>query len=117
MKYLACFTLSVGLAYSQLATYGLFKTVTTSGTAVRLSATSLVVRSFVVQAPGANTGVIYIGGSDILAASKNGVALTAATSIAFLPVGEHKTVNEFDLKNIWIDSTVSAEGVSVTYIK
>lgn len=102
---------------AQLATYGLSVTVTTAGTAVRISSTDLVVRSLAIQAKAANTGVIYVGGSDVLNSSKNGVALTAGSSFGFLPSGESKTSVYYNLKNIWIDSSVNSEGVSVTYIK
>jgi hypothetical protein len=112
---LILFTFS--LAQAQLATYGFTKTVTTSGVAVRLSSTTLKVRSFMVQSLSTNTGVIFVGGSDVLAASKNGAALPVSVAVAFLPIGEIKTVNYYDLMNVWIDSTVNAEGVSVTYTK
>jgi len=117
MKRLALLILLSVSAFSQLATYGLKRNVTTAGTAVRLSATSLIVRSLVIQAPSTNVGTIYIGGSDVLAATKNGVALTSTNSLALLPIGELKTINSYDLTNIWIDSTTSGEGVSVTYFK
>jgi hypothetical protein len=84
------------------------KTVTTAGTAVALSATALPVRRAVVMALLTNTGVVVPGGSGVIAASstRNGVALNA---------GDTVTLENVDLAAVYIDSTVSGEGVVVTY--
>lgn len=78
------------------------KTVTTAGTAVRL--TSQPGEIFLVKALIANTGKIYLGndGSDDVS-SANGYELNA---------GEYVTLFTKNLDQYWIDSDVNGEGVS-----
>lgn len=94
------------------------KNVTTAGTRVALSATSLVVREFEVQAKTTNTGIIYLGASDV--ASSNGRQLTAGDSWAMASLvqdDKESTPNiTIDLANVYIDSSVDGEGVIVTYL-
>lgn len=84
------------------------KTVTTAGTDVVL-ATSTSARWVIIQAQTDNTGVIAVGeaGVDATVATGNGVALAAGESIS-LPAD--------DLANIYIDATVSGDGVRYNYI-
>ena len=78
------------------------KVVTTAGTRVTL-ATSTTVKSVVIKALIANTGVIYVG--DATVASTNGFALSAGDTLG-LDIANLATVN--------LDSSVNGEGV--TYI-
>lgn len=78
------------------------KTVTTAGTRVTL-ASSQVVKSVVIKALVANTGVIYVGDGSV--ASTTGFALTAGDTVS-LDIANLATVN--------LDSSVNGEGV--TYI-
>jgi len=78
------------------------KDVTTAGTAEAL-ASSQAVRSVVVRAKTANTGVVYVGDSSVAAA--NGFPLAADEAITL-------TVN--DLAAVYLDVATSGEGV--TYI-
>jgi len=84
------------------------KVVTTAGTDVAL-ATSESARWVIIQAQTDNTGVIAVGeaGVDATVATGTGVALAAGESIS-LPCE--------DLGSIYIDSTVSGDGVRYTYI-
>lgn len=84
------------------------KTVTAAGTDEALS-TSTSARWVIIQAQTDNTGVIAVGeaGVDATVATGNGVALAAGESIS-LPAE--------DLANIYIDATVSGDGVRYTYI-
>lgn len=116
LKCLSLLFLSLTL-FAQQAGYGYTRTITTSGTAIRVSATDLLVRSFVIQAKSTNTGVAYVGGSDVLASSANGIALTAGSSIAFVAVGERKDVNMYNLTNFWVDTTNSGDKILITYAK
>lgn len=77
------------------------KTVTTAGTRVTL-ASSQAVKSVVIKALAANTGIIYVG--DALVASTNGFALAAGETVG-LDIANLATVN--------LDSSVNGE--SVTY--
>ena len=83
------------------------KTVASAGTAEALSTTQNA-KWVTIQAQTDNTGVIAVGGSGVLAtvATGTGVALAA---------GESFTIPANDLKNIYIDATVSGDGVRYTY--
>lgn len=83
------------------------KTVTTAGTDVVL-ATSTAAKWVVIQAQTDNTGIIAIGatGVDATVATGTGAALYAGESIA-LPID--------NLADVYIDATVSGEGVRYTY--
>lgn len=85
------------------------KTVTTAGTDVVL-ASSVNAKWVIIQAQTDNTGIIAVGaaGVDATVATGTGVALSAAESVT-LPAN--------DLANIYIDATVSGEGVRFTYGK
>jgi len=78
------------------------KDITTAGTAEAL-ASSQAVRSVVVRAKTANTGVVYVGDSSVSAA--NGFPLAADEAI---------TLNVNDLAAVYLDVATSGEGV--TYI-
>lgn len=86
------------------------KTVTTAGTAVRIIANDTIFKSGTIQALSSNSGVICIGSSTVLAASKNGTCLTAGQAAPLYTLQGFP----FNLANFWIDSTVNAEGVSYT---
>lgn len=84
------------------------KTVTTAGTRVVLAASTSCKR-VKVQALSDNTDLVYVGGSDVVAAdnTENGFGLYATNSAEF-------EVNNLNL--IYIDSRVSGEGVSFVYV-
>ena len=83
------------------------KVVTTAGTDVVL-ASSVNAKWVVIQAQTDNTGVIAVGeaGVDATVATGNGVALAA---------GESLSIPADDLGSIYIDSTVSGDGVRFVY--
>jgi 2-succinyl-5-enolpyruvyl-6-hydroxy-3-cyclohexene-1-carboxylate synthase len=83
------------------------KVVTTAGTDVVL-ATSRSIKWIIIQAQTDNTGFVSIGASgvDATVATGTGIALAA---------GESLTLPGDDLANIYIDATVSGEGVRFTY--
>ena len=83
------------------------KSVTTAGTDVVLAASTTCI-SVTITANETNTGVIAVGGS--------GVDATSATRTgAYLFPGDSITLAIGNLNAIYIDSTVSGEGVSYTY--
>jgi hypothetical protein len=87
------------------ATFSGQRTVTTAGTAVRLSAaTKLINGPLMVKALDTNTGVVALGGVAGDVTVSNGLRLSASESIVFEWVG--------DLYNVWLDSAVNGEGVS-----
>jgi len=83
---------------------GALADVTTAGTRVQLP--NIPCREVTVIAKDTNTGVIYVGGSDV-ASTKYGVKLKADGSFTF-PVA--------NVNQIYIDASVSGEGVSYVAI-
>lgn len=85
------------------------KVVASAGTDEALTTTTTA-KWVVIQAQTDNTGVIAVGtaGVDATVATGNGVALAA---------GESLTIPADDLKNIYIDATVTGDGVRYTYGK
>lgn len=91
------------------------KVVTTAGTQVPLSSTTILARNICIQALASNTGSIYIGESDV-SSSDFGVEITAGNSFSIeLPSMGEAGSDDIDLKDIWIDAETNGEGVSVTY--
>lgn len=83
------------------------KNVTVSGTPVQLDTTIVDDGvSFVVKAKRANTGVITVGNS-----SAN--ALNTGTGHFALQAGQSIELQVTNTNLVWIDSTVSGEGVEV----
>jgi len=83
------------------------KSVTTSGTAVSMGA-SIFVRTIQLKAHPDNTGVVYVGGSSVAAASELGYPL--GTSEVWVNDGLY-------LSDIYIDSTADGDTVSGTYVE
>jgi len=84
------------------------KTVTSAGTDEALVSAITNAKWVIIQAQTDNTGVIAVGavGVDATVATGTGVALAAGVMVT-LPVE--------DLKDIYIDATVSGDGVRYTY--
>jgi hypothetical protein len=76
------------------------KTVTTAGSRVTLSTTQAV-KSVTIKALYSNTGSIYVGNATV--SSANGLELLAGDSVNF---------DISDIANIYLDSSVNAEGVT-----
>lgn len=84
------------------------KSVGTAGTRVQISSAFTPCISIALTANSANSGIICVGGTAVVAtsASRTGVPLAAGDSL----------ILEFDnLNKIYLDSTVSGEGVSYFY--
>ena len=83
-------------------------TVDTAGTPERLLAAAAgrnVAHALTLVAKRNNTGRIFIGGSDISSDIQRGLA--AGDSVSFA------SKRGIDMREIWIDATVSAEGVDI----
>ena len=92
------------------------RTVTTAGTAVPLSTSDLFTQAYVIRALSANSGIIYVGDSSS-ATSTNGMFLAAGEANEKAGSKERNGIeNYFNLKNIFINSSVSGEGVIVEYL-
>jgi hypothetical protein len=83
------------------------KTVTTAGTPVALAATTSIAW-VTIEALQANTGRIAVGGSGVDATLTTGTGATLGS-------GDAATIRVSDLASVFIDSTVSGEGVRFTY--
>ena len=96
-------------------------TVTTSGTQVRLSTTSLKVNTAVIQVEADNTGTITVGDSAADSATGLGITLgipaagTTPPSVVF--TSGHNGGNDVELMDIWIDCSVNGDGVKVVWHK
>lgn len=86
------------------------KTVTTPGTAEKLTSAVTVCRKVILTAPVNNGGEVYVGDSSVsaVASSQKGLLL--------LPTGS-ATIDIDDVSKIWIDATVAGEGVTFTYLR
>ncbi len=89
-------------------------TVTTAGTRVVLSATTLWCNSIIVQADTANTGYVYIGDSSV--ASTNGIALAAGESYS-ITISVNGRNDEIDLGLLYADTSVNSNKVRVAVIQ
>jgi hypothetical protein len=83
--------------------------VTTAGTAVQLTTTPRTIREVVITAETDNTGIVVVGDSAVVAAvaTRKGTPLSA---------GDSFTVEVSDLANVFIDATVSTDGVTYTAV-
>lgn len=85
--------------------------VTTAGTRVQLASQGGLgaIDAIAITALGTNTGTIVVGGSTVVAAAgtRRGTPLAAGASM---------TIQADDLSDVWLDATVSGEGVSYTYV-
>jgi len=88
------------------------KDVTTAGTAVALSATSLLVSSVTIEAKATNTGVIYVGSSTVSSADNDGLAATESINWE-----SDENTGTIDLAAQYIDSSVNGEGVNIWYVE
>lgn len=81
------------------------KVVTTAGTRVQLETTSRLVNFIIITAETNNTGNITVGASTVVAAltTRRGTPLNAGDSVSLGGV---------DLAEVYIDSTVSSDGVT-----
>jgi len=83
------------------------RTVTTAGTDVALAA-STTAKIVIVQSQTDNTGLIAVGGSGVDATEATGTGI-------ILYAGDTVTLPVDNLADVYIDATVSGEGVRYTY--
>lgn len=93
------------------------KAVTAAATAERLSADDLWVSSAFIQVESNNTGLIY-GGDSTVSASDYGFELPIPVAGALAPGFNlvRPDAGNINLKDVWIDASVSSDGVAVSYI-
>ena len=100
----------LGREIHKLLPYDGRKTVTTAGTRVALSATSLKVNSIIITAETDNTGLITVGASTVVAAlaTRQGTPLFAGSTVI---------MGEVDLADVYLDTTVDGDGVTYIYFQ
>jgi len=81
------------------------QTVTTAGTAVQLSTTSIPCKKVLITALGANSGNIWVGGSTV--ANGRGKQLVPLQDVE---------IDIDDLNKVYIDSTSDGDGVAFLYV-
>ena len=88
------------------------KNVTTAGTQVRLSATSIIVSSVTIRAKKGNTNDVYIGDASVSNSYPDLAANQTVTFEAPMVGGSHSGI---DLREVWVDADTDGEGVDVWY--
>ena len=90
----------------------LVKTVSTAGTAERISATSIFVTTVTFRASKGNTNDVYIGDSGV---GNSYPDLDANQTVTFVAPTIAGNVEGIDLRSIWVDADTNGEGVDVWY--
>lgn len=90
------------------------KVVTTAGTRVQVTTTQTIYTWLGLCAETDNTGIISVGGSDVIASlsTRQGLPLEAGQC---LPVGFGSGEGS-DLSELYLDSTVSGDGVTYLWV-
>lgn len=89
-------------------------TVTSAGTRVQVSSTDLYAYDVIFQAPTANAANIFIGDSTV--SSSNGLILTPGDSMSLSGTVFKTHTDQFNLKDIYVDSTSNNQTCRVAYI-
>lgn len=90
-------------------------TITTAGTRVQVSSASQPVISVYVEALKSNTGVIYLGVSDV-SSTKYIAALAAGQGFGISTDARGRLGGELQLSTLWADSSVNGDKLQVTYL-
>jgi hypothetical protein len=95
------------------------KTVTTAGSEVPLSASSVPCGQVIIQVKRANTGFIYVGDSAVTSTLCFELAppASATAQLSSISVSAQQGSNALNLAHIYIDSSVNGEGVTFWYEK
>lgn len=85
------------------------KTVTTAGTRVQISSSSVPAKKVLITALDSNTDVVVVGGITVVAASgtRTGRPLSPGENTGWFDIS--------DLNTLYLDSLVNGEGVSFIY--
>lgn len=91
-------------------------TVTTAGTRVQVSSSDLWVKKIIVRGHAANTGHIYLG----TVAVSSSVGLQLKVGDPPIVIGDLEIEGKddlFNLKNMYVDSSVNGEKLSILYFQ
>lgn len=95
---------------------GGIKTVTTAGTGEAIVATTTPAQYVIINALTTNTGLVYIGGSDVDKTTKNGIVLSVASDSSGVKVPGSCIIPIDDASKIYEDVTVNGEGVQFVIV-
>lgn len=93
------------------------KSVATAGTPVQLTTTLPPVDQVVLIGNPNNTGTVYIGDSNVLAATPRGIPLSPGQAISFEGSRRRDGSEGIDLSSIWIDAVNSGDSVLWGYLQ
>lgn len=86
-------------------------TVTTAGTAVRLTTTNIQAKSFAVQLK-SGSATICVGGSNVIASTGTGTCVSGTSqNIMFYP----SNGQVYDLSQYYVDASSNTTAVAITY--
>lgn len=92
------------------------KAVTAAGTRERLTSSEMDAPAVMIQAESTNTGKIYVGDNQVSSTSY-GADLAASDSVTFRAEDLGMANVKISLDDIWLDTSVSTDGVSVIYLE
>jgi len=92
------------------------KAVTTAGTREQLTTAELYAPAVLIQAEVSNTGQVYVGDKAVSSAN-TGIELDSGDSITLSASDLGWTGALISLKDIWLDVSVSTDGVWCTYLQ
>ena len=94
-----------------------FMKTATAGTEVRLTTADIKTPAVLIQAERSNTGYVYLGQGPTMSSSSYGIDLAAADSVSITAKDFGMAGANISLKEIWMDVSVSTDGVSVFYLE
>lgn len=92
-----------------------YVTVTVAGTPVPVSATQIISAGCLIQAATTNTGLIYVGGSNLSGVTGRALEITPGSAIEIVGPDIRGIQEEIDLADIRVDAATSGDKVVVTY--
>ena len=99
-----------------LKPYAFLKTVTAAAAQERLTTSNVQVPAVVITAERSNTGYVYVGDKEV-SSTQYGADLSAGDSIRILAADYGWADAKISLKDIWLDVSVSGDGVSAMYLE
>lgn len=90
-------------------------TISTAGTAQRITSDNLTGVAVIIQADSANTGVIYVGDANV--DSTNGIRVVAGNTYTISAGDLRGTTEEIRLNAIWVDTATAGNVAYIQYLK
>ena len=93
------------------------KTISSAGTAERLTTSNIKTPSVIIQAADDNTNGFFVGDNQVDKDAFNGIELNARESVTFSAIDPKSGEGLISLKDIWVDSdTGSTDAVVACYL-